>query len=488
MDCWQASSWRVCSAWVFLLVLDLTFDVSDSTSQSEVNKHLEMGRDLLSRGQFQDALSHYHAAVEGDPSNYLTYFKRGTVYLALGKSKFALQDLDKVLQLKPDFTSARLQRGNVHLKQAQLNEAKEDFKKVLETEPNNEEAHRGLSKVEPTRDDISLAKAFVRGRDYRAAVELITKIIEVCPWSSMLRELRADCHVALGDTMSAISDIRSTTKLLSDNTAGFFKLATLYYQRGEPTESLKEVRECLRLDPEHKDCFPHYKVVKKVDKLINDAQEAINSKDYQDCIESANKVLKVETSVQMIIFLAKEKLCHCYLHNDQLPLSLQSCREALEINKDPRILCDRAEAYINSEMFDDAIHDYQDALELDENYNRAKEGKQRAQKLQKQAERRDYYKILGVSRTASKKDIIKAYRKAAQKWHPDNFQGDEKKIAEKKFIDIAAAKEVLTDPEKREKYDNGEDPLDPEAQGNQGFNPFHHHFHNSPFQFKFHFN
>jgi hypothetical protein len=40
------------------------------------------------------------------------------------------------------------------------------------------------------------------------------------------------------------------------------------------------------------------------------------------------------------------------------------------------------------------------------------------------------------------------YRKAAQKWHPDNYQGDEKKIAEKKFIDIAAAKEVLTDPGK----------------------------------------
>jgi len=38
------------------------------------------------------------------------------------------------------------------------------------------------------------------------------------------------------------------------------------------------------------------------------------------------------------------------------------------------------------------------------------------------------------------------YRKAAQQWHPDNFQGDEKKVAEKKFIDIAAAKEVLTDP------------------------------------------
>lgn len=43
--------------------------------------------------------------IEGDPDNYLTYFKRGTVYLALGKAKFALLDFGKVLELKPDFTA-----------------------------------------------------------------------------------------------------------------------------------------------------------------------------------------------------------------------------------------------------------------------------------------------------------------------------------------------------------------------------------------------
>ncbi|KAJ8956858.1 hypothetical protein NQ318_014273 [Aromia moschata] len=79
----------------------------------------------------------------------------------------------------------------------------------------------------------------------------------------------------------------------------------------------------------------------------------------------------------------------------------------------------------------------------------------------------------------------------AQKWHPDNYQNDEnmKKIAEKKFIDIAAAKEVLTDEEKRKQFDNGEDPLDPES-GKGGMPNFHHFhsFHGSPFQFKFHFN
>lgn len=53
-------------------------------------------------------------------------------------------------------------------------------------------------------------------------------------------------------------------------------------------------------------------------------------------------------------------------------------------------------------------------------------------------------------RSANKQEIIKAYRKLAQQWHPDNFQSEvEKKEAEKKFIDIASAKEVLTDPGQR---------------------------------------
>ena len=48
--------------------------------------------------------STYHTfSLAGDPSNYLTYFKRATVYLALGQSKKALPDLSKVVELKPDF-------------------------------------------------------------------------------------------------------------------------------------------------------------------------------------------------------------------------------------------------------------------------------------------------------------------------------------------------------------------------------------------------
>lgn len=158
----------------------------------------------------------------------------------------------------------------------------------------------------------------------------------------------------------------------------------------------------------------------------------------------------------MIIYNAKQLICKCSLKAEQYTEAIRVCKEANDIFKDPQTICDRADALLAEEMYDDAIHEFHEALRIDDNLSRAKEGIEKAKRLQRQAEKRDYYKILGVKRSATKQEITKAYRKAAQKWHPDNFQGDEKKVAEKKFIDIAAAKEVLTDPEKRRQFDLGE--------------------------------
>src|SRR5215467_16080926 len=64
---------------------------------------------------------------------------------------------------------------------------------------------------------------------------------------------------------------------------------------------------------------------------------------------------------------------------------------------------------------------------------------------------RDFYQVLGVSRTASQKDIQSAFRKLARKLHPDVNPGD--KDAERQFKEVSEAHDVLSDSDKRKMYD-----------------------------------
>ena len=92
------------------------------------------------------------------------------------------------------------------------------------------------------------------------------------------------------------------------------------------------------------------------------------------------------------------------------------------------------------------------------------------------ADKRDYYEVLGVQKTASADDIKKAYRSLARKYHPD-LHPDDKDCAEK-FKEVNEAYEVLSDPSKKERYDQfGHAGVDPNYGsggfgGGAGFNPF----------------
>ena len=89
-------------------------------------------------------------------------------------------------------------------------------------------------------------------------------------------------------------------------------------------------------------------------------------------------------------------------------------------------------------------------------------------------ERRDLYEVLGVSRGASDEEIKKAYRKLVKKYHPDLNPGD--KAAEAAMKEVNAAYEVLSDPDKKAKYDRfghaGIDPTYGAGQGQGGFSGF----------------
>ena len=137
-----------------------------------------------------------------------------------------------------------------------LDEAHIELEKVLAKDPKNEEANKMYVSVEPLQRSIAEVNDFMATKNYQPAVDRLTELVEVwpdtsdatlakpaslfflqhIPWDSQLRELRADAYLGLGNTIHAISEMRALTKLTNDNTEGFFKLATLYYQVAKATD------------------------------------------------------------------------------------------------------------------------------------------------------------------------------------------------------------------------------------------------------------
>merc|ERR1712029_352951 len=185
----------------------------ECATQAEIDQHLNLGMQLIARGQYSDALSHFHAAVDADPNNYMSYYKRATVFLALSRSRPALADLDKVIQLKSDFQAARIQRGSTLLKMGRLDEAHIELEKVLAKDPANEEANRMYTIIEPLQKSLEEVNSFITYKNFQPAIDRLTELVEHIPWNSYIREIRADAYLGLGDTMHAIAEMRALTRL-----------------------------------------------------------------------------------------------------------------------------------------------------------------------------------------------------------------------------------------------------------------------------------
>ncbi|KAL3309207.1 DnaJ subfamily C member 3 [Cichlidogyrus casuarinus] len=464
---------------------------------SKVEELLEKGTRELINGRFAEAIDLYSDAINEDSKNFSPYFKRATAYLASGKTKSAIPDLEKTIELKPDYYPAFKARANANLKTGEFLKAKEDFSKLEAYDAAYSKS--GLNQVSQLKDKYEEAKILLDHGSFTEALPILDSLMDSVNLNKEILEWRARCNLKTGEIQRGIQDLRHSVHLVNDNRAGLLDISLLMYDYGLAVQSLEEIRECLRLDQDDKACHNHYKKVKKLAKAVTGAEDASENGNWDECVRYAKNIPILEPNVPSYKDQAELNLCHC-LAKKGSPDALEHC--LLVVEKHPSVTeykQDLATAHMNRDELDEAIKVYQQILESDRGNREAQEGMEKAQRLKKQKSRRDYYKILGVTKSATKKEINKAYRKMAAEWHPDRFEAKDKKMAENKFIDITDAKEVLTDDEKRQKFDMGIDPLDPEqASGGggggghrggfdgfhfNGFNPFEHGGGN----FEFHF-
>ena len=138
--------------------------------------------------------------------------------------------------------------------------------------------------------------------------------------------------------------------------------------------------------------------------------------------------------------------------------SLKCLNLSLKMNPDyAKALVKRAEVNTNLGYHEDAVRDLAKAKDIDSTGNQVQQKLKEAQAAVKKDKKKDYYSILGVSKTATEEEIKKAAKKKALLFHPDRNNESEESAekATRKMIEVNEAKGLLLDKKKRQAYDSG---------------------------------
>ena len=466
----------------------------DVSSDLPVADILSLATKAQASGAIQDALFYYDNAIDRDPKNYLTYFKRGAAQLSVGRSPQALADFNRVLAIRPGFEGALLQRAKLRARNADWKGAREDYISAKKSEEGEELVNLALSE-----NAAKAAKEAAKKKDWETCVTESSNAIMTAVAALDLRNLRVRCRFEKGDVVEALGDLQAIQTLNTGATEAPIQAAAMtFYSLGETDKGLEAVKKCLRNDPDSKACNTLFKKQRKIQKSMRKLEEletkrsfsqavkilSSASEDEPGLIESVKEDMRGYRLENVIHPKAPEELlskllemaCNAFLEMNNHKRAQPFCTDLLAHNPQalPGLL-HKAQAQLDSDDFEGAIRTLNSARDAPggQQHRKVHELLQKAQKLLKQSKTKDYYKVLELPRDATDKDIRKAFRRLSKLHHPDKVTNPEaRSAAEKKMASINEAYEVLNDAELKQRYDNGEDPNDPMAGQPHGGNPF----------------
>ncbi|WFD36405.1 hypothetical protein MCUN1_003284 [Malassezia cuniculi] len=494
-----------------------------ATALSDV---LQRANAALASYDYAGALDAFNTAVEMDPSSYLVYFRRATAQQALGRTSAALADLDATIERNPAFTKAYLQRARIHLREGNLIRARDELRRLDAQLQKTNLAGTDINDIATLRariiHAIDLEQQLSKKLAAPKCVDICTELLDAAPNHVSARLKRAECEMERGNTDVALTDW-GRAAILSPSAALHLRLSFLsYYVFGTrdsqiQDSGLAQLRACLHSDPDNKQCIRAHKQLRRIDKALTKARKFSDDGKWVPVI-SALKGAKVggptvRDDVEEIIKAAEKTeidgepllppslgdplkrsellveidtlYCRAYGSQEKYAQAIPFCDRVLEHSPNNiYALVIKGEDHIANGNYKDGNALLSRAYEASGRSNDIFQRLQRGQKLERLANHKNYYKVLEVPRDADERTIKKAYRRLAREHHPDKG-GNEEKMTE-----INEAFGVLSNPELRAQYDQGNDPNDPMAAaggdaGAHAGNPFAQFFQQAAFQQQF---
>jgi len=273
--------------------------------------------------------------------------------------------------------------------------------------------------------------------------------------------MRAECLVWLGRIEEAQQVANEIVHLDNLNADAVFVRGLCLYYRDRTDNAFAHFQQVLRLAPDHRRAKEFFKTAKLLIQTKQEGNDAFKAGRLQEAFDKYSNALELDS---------RNNLTNAKLHCNRATVlaklnktadSLAECTKAIEL--DPsyvKAYLRRAKCHTDLEHYEEAVYDYEKVSSLDKSNQEYKQLLSDAKMALKKSKRKNYYKILGVEKSANDDEIKKAYKKRALIHHPDrhaNASESERAEQEKKFKDVGEAYTVLSDKKKRAQYDSGRD-------------------------------
>ncbi|KAH6946121.1 hypothetical protein HPB50_011759 [Hyalomma asiaticum] len=420
----------------------------------------EEGNELYGLQKYDEAVKRYTEAIELDGSNIAYYSNRAACYMMLGNHRAALDDCHQALQRDPHNAKSLLREAKCYVALGDPAAALRSLHLLRDLDPQNPALPRELKSAEILQHFLDEGDKAYEAQNYEKVIYCMDRALQQAVSCSKIEVLRAESLALLKRLTDARQIANNIMRAEPTNADAMYVRGLCFYYEDNIDKALQHFQQVLRLAPDHPKASAAYKKARLLKSKKDEGNEAFNKGNYQEAFNIYTSALEVDPSNKLAnskLYFNRATVCSKI---NKLNQTVEDCTTAISLNEDYlKAYMRRAKTYMDLEMYEEAVRDYERILRK-EHTRENKRLLDQAKLELKKSKRKDYYKVLGISKDATVDDIKKAYRKRALLHHPDrhsNASEDMKREQEKKFKELGEAYNILSDPKKRMRYDEGRD-------------------------------
>ncbi|GAA5823513.1 hypothetical protein JCM10212_005795 [Sporobolomyces blumeae] len=447
-------------------------ELDDAERIARALEKKDLGNVAYKKGDYPTATRYYSHAVELDPTNSSFLLNRAAARMGSKLYSAALEDClsAQALQGKDKGPEGGIQ-GKTYLRTAKcqlalglVGPAQQSLQEAFRLDPSNRAVVTEKQRAERIAQHVQNVKRNLEQQDWSMALlgvdaavrELESEATTPREWrgwkvEALVGKKRYDEAAGLAADLLRL-DPKQPEPL-------YLRGICLYYQ-GQHDQAIKHCQEALRNDPDFSKARTLMKKIRALEALKEAGNAAFKEQRTEEAIAKYTEAIDFDPENESMRATLLSNRAAAHLRLKSYDSAISDCTLCLTLNSQYfKALRTRARAYLAQDEFEDAVRDFKAAYELapsgsNDEAMLKKEVQEAEQKL-KRSKMKDHYKILGVHSEATEVEIKKAYRKASLIHHPDKGGSDEK------FKEIGESYAILSDPQRRRKFDMGIDENDP---------------------------